>query len=99
VALDLDLTDATMAMWGVASLGGRDLDAEGRHPRRDFTLSASLEEAGETGDPDETGETGDTDAQEEPPPEEEKVACGCTTSAPPTWAWLLVAGLAALRRR
>lgn len=54
VTLDLDLTDATRAMFGVASLGTADLDAQGNHPRRDFTVTLSLvepeeEDSGDTG--------------------------------------------------
>lgn len=100
VALDLDLTGATMVMVGVSNLGVPNLDAEGDHARASFSLSfqRSLPDTQDSGgdsaiaDSDPAGETPD---KTEP---EEVAGCGCASSPAPM-AGLLLLGLPLLLRR
>ena len=107
VTLDLDLTGATRVMIGGAALGRIDMDAEGRHDRRDFTINATFVDGGpdDTGDTG-AGDTGDTDGVDSGGPAGEKgegrTGCGCAadpSSAVGGLALLLAAATGAARRR
>lgn len=102
VSASLPLTGLDTVVLGVAALGPDDFDAEGRHPRREVSLSVVLDDGGD--DPGETGDTGDGTVDDGEG--DGKTGCGCASASPgalpggaPVGAGLLLAALALGRRR
>ncbi len=92
VAVTVGLDGATKLMVGVANLGATDLDAQGRHERRSFSLALSR-----TVPEVSTGDSGEP--SEKPEPEEDAGGCGCSAPVTPGALGLLVAVAALARRR
>lgn len=96
VSAELPLGGLDTVVLGVAALGPDDLDAEGRHPRREVSLAFTLGDGGgqdSAGEDDTNGPVADDDGG--------KGGCGCVSApaAMPGAAALLLAALGLGRRR